>query len=262
MNREIITDLEKLKEAAEPIDLQLDNEESKAKIQSIKQDLIDTLEANPSLLALSAPQIGLNARVIAVRFSDAIKLFINPIITKKINYSLGGEQCASMPGKEILLARPEELQLVYYNNDNKYEDNKLLGAAARVFDQQYQILDGVTPDELGLVSDIEEDGPLSSLSEDEFQQIAEVYKQFIATKAKTMNEAVQADEDLAPKLKEMKFAEQVIAGKAAIVEDNSERIKANRRRTQARMLINKSLADSEKLQKAQQLNKFLKKIGK
>ena len=59
------------------------------------------------------------------------------------------------------------------------EDNKLLGIAARLFDQQYQLLDGVSPADLGLVSDIEQDGSLSELTEEEFNQVIEIYKQFV-----------------------------------------------------------------------------------
>jgi len=58
------------------------------------------------------------------------------------------------PGKEFVIGRPEEITVVYYNEDFKYEDNKLMGYAAALFDQQYQLLEGVLPDELGLMSDI------------------------------------------------------------------------------------------------------------
>ena len=39
-----------------------------------------------------------------------------------------------MPGKEII-ARPEEITVVYYTDDFKYEENKLVGPAAAIFDQ-------------------------------------------------------------------------------------------------------------------------------
>lgn len=261
MKREIITDLEKLKEAAQPVNIQPATEEEKETLAAQRQDLIDTLQDSPCL-ALSAPQIGINARIIAIKFSDTIKLFINPIVTKKINYAIGGETCASMPNKEILLARPEEVQLVYYTNELKYEDNKLLGAAARIFDQQNQLLDGVTPDELGLVSDITEDGSLSDLSEEEYKQVTEIYKQYIAAKTKNATEAVKTDEELAQKLREMKFAEDVISGRTLIIENEEQRRAINRTKARTQMMINKSIADDAKLYRKQQLDKFLKCKGK
>ena len=49
-----------------------------------------------------------------------------------------------MPGQEILITRPEEITIVYYNDEFKYEENKLLGAAARLFDQSAQLLESLS----------------------------------------------------------------------------------------------------------------------
>ena len=94
------------------------------------------LDANPDILALAAPQIGINKRIFCLRFNDQIKVFINPIITKKKGLTIAVETCCSMPGKEIVIGRPEEVTVVYYNEEFKYEDNKLLGAAASLLRQR------------------------------------------------------------------------------------------------------------------------------
>ena len=262
MRKEIITNLDELKNHTEVVEIKSGDVELKDKATAIMQDLEDTLVATDGLLALSAPQIGINARVIAMKFNESIKFFINPVVTKKLEYSIGGETCASMPGKEILIARPEKVRLVYYNNKLEYEDNQLLGAAAKLFDQQYQLLEGVTPDELGLVSDIVEDGPLSELSEEEFSQILDIYKSFVKTKTDKLKEEVETDEDLKKDYKKLSFAEDVMAERAAVVEDPTERINANKRRARAKMLIGKNIMDEQRHANQIQLNKFLKKIGK
>ena len=154
----IITDIEVLSAPAEPLTFLTEQGAQTEEGTEIVNKIKEVMEANKELLALAAPQIGINKRIFCLRFNDQIKTFINPIITKKKGLNIVIETCASMPGKEIVIGRPEEVTVVYYNDEFKYEDNKLVGVAASLFDQQAQILDGVLPSELGLVSDIEEDG--------------------------------------------------------------------------------------------------------
>ena len=245
--KEIITDTEKLATATKPV--KLINEDGsfdkEASLEIIK-DLKEVLENTPNLLALSAPQIGIDARIIGIKFKDIIKFFINPVITKKLKYSIQGETFASMPGKEILITRPEEISAVYYTEDFKYEDNKLLGLAARLFDQQAQLLDGVLPSELGLVSDIEFDGPLSELTEEEFNQVIEIYKQFIKSKIATLEKDIEADANLAKEYRSLKFTESVVNGKASIATADPKELKDYKKVQANTALLNKSISDQTK----------------
>ena len=170
---QIIIDLENLQQPAEPLTFLTDTGAQTEEGNGIIVKLKEVMNTNPELLALSAPQIGINKRIFCLRFNDQIKVFINPIITKKKGLNIAVETCASMPGKEIVIGRPEEITVVYYNEDFKYEDNKLLGVAASLFDQQAQILDGVMPSELGLVSDIESDG---KIEDTDLEEIIKFYK--------------------------------------------------------------------------------------
>lgn len=199
------------------------------------------MEAHKDIIALAAPQIGIGKRVFALRFDNTIKFFVNPILTKKQKYSLGVETFASMPGKEIFTSRPEEVSVVYYTEDFKYEDNKLLGPAARLFDQQCQLLDGVTPDEIGLVSDVEEDGPLADLTEGEWKELIEIYKQFVKAKSGSLESAIQEDEDYAKQYKSLKFTEAVINGRAAIVDQGEAGVRRNRAQRRADAKLAKKL---------------------
>ena len=212
----IITDLNLLQTPAEPLEFlteagtqREEGEEIIAKLKAVMEEKI--------LITLAAPQIGINKRIFCIRFADQIKAFINPIITKKTGSIIGPETFNSLPGKEILIARPEEIRAVYYTDDFKYEDNKFLKTAARLFDQQCQILDGILPNELGLVSDIEEDGSLWDLTDGEFNQVVEVYKEFVKTKTKAFNEAISEAEQGA--YKNLKFSEDVINGRTEVQED-------------------------------------------
>ena len=223
----IITTLEKLQKPAEPLQFLTDKGIEKEEGEAIIRQLKDVLEADKTLVALAAPQIGIEKRIFCMRFKDTIKTFINPIVTKKSQYVIQPEVFSSMPGKEILITRPEDITVVYYTDVFKYEENKLLGIAARVFDQSCQLLDGITPDVLGLVSDVEEDGTLWDLNDEEMKQIIEIYKQYIDTKTKALEAKIKTDPELESKYKELQFTEKVINGHASIVgRDVSPKAKA------------------------------------
>jgi peptide deformylase len=255
----IITDHEKLNQPAEPLTFLTEKGAETAEGDEIVAKLKEVMEANPELLALSAPQIGINKRIFCLRFNDQIKTFINPIITKKKGLNFIIETCASMPGKEIVIGRPEEITVVYYNDEFKYEDNKLLGVAASLFDQQAQILDGVLPSELGLVSDIEEDG---KIEEEDMAEIIPFYKDtFLPSKLASLQTAIEADEAAAKDFKTLKFTEGVINGRIAVVEPENE----TKKRAKAKAAANKAIINfnmSEKASQKASFTNYVKNISK
>jgi peptide deformylase len=123
---EIIYDIDVLSVPSEPLTFLTDQGAKTEEGEEIVNKIKEVMNTNTELLALAAPQIGINKRIFCLRFNDQIKTFINPIITKKKGLNIVVETCASMPGKEIVIGRPEEITVVYYNDEFKYEDNKLL----------------------------------------------------------------------------------------------------------------------------------------
>lgn len=255
----IITNVEELTKAALPLrfltEAGPDKEEGTTIINSIKE----AMEADKTILALSAPQIGIDSRIFCIRFNDTIKTFINPIVTKKANYVVKPETFISMPGKEILITRPEELTVVYYTDEFKYEENKLLGAAARLFDQHCQLLDGVLPSELGLVSDVETDGSLADLSEEEIAQVIEMYKQFIKAKTAGLQKQIEEDEEVKKQYNALKFTEKVINGDAFVISgEGKEQEKAYKKAQSVAALSLKGAMQAEKQAYRANLNNFLR----
>lgn len=227
--KEIIYDVNKLREPSTPVTFITEQGQTEEEAKQIIAELTEIMENDKTIIALAAPQIGINKRVFCIRFNDVIKTFINPIITKKAGCSIRPEICSALPGKEILIARPEEITTVYYNDVLKYEDNKLLGPAARIFDQMSQLLDGILPSDLGLVSDIEEDGSLADATEEEIQQIIEYYKQFIRAKTRALEESINTSEEEATVYRQLKFTESVINGRTQIVEQTPHYNRETRR---------------------------------
>lgn len=246
----IIIDIEKLTQPAEPLTFLTETGAKTDEGAEIVAKIKEVMEADTGLLALSAPQIGINKRIFCLRFNDQIKTFINPIITKKKGLNIIIETCSSMPGKEIVIGRPEEITVVYYNESFKYEDNKLLGVAASLFDQQAQILDGVLPSELGLVSDIELDG---KIEEADLAEIIPFYKDtFLPSKLASLNTAIEADAEATSAFKQLKFTEGVINGRIAVIEPEEE----TKKRAKAKKAANKAIINMNMAEKAAQKRDF------
>lgn len=251
----IVIDIEKLSVPSEPLTFLSEagahTEEGNEIINKIKE----VMENDPTLLALAAPQIGINKRIFCLRFSDQIKTFINPIITKKKGLNIVIETCASMPGKEIVIGRPEEITVVYYNDEFNYEDNKLMGVGASLFDQQAQILDGVLPSELGLVSDIELDG---KIEESDLAEIIPFYKDtFLPNRLEHLNKIIAADEDAVKDFQQLKFTEGVINGRITVVEPGTETAK----RAKAKKAANKAIISAGKAEQAANKAQFRRFIN-
>ena len=231
----IIYDIDMLSIPSEPLTFLTEQGAKTEEGEEIISQIKKVMETNQELLALSAPQIGINKRIFCLRFKDQIKTFINPIITKKKGLNIVIETCASMPGKEIVIGRPEEITVVYYNDEFKYEDNKLMGVAASMFDQQAQILDGVLPSELGLVSDVEIDG---KIEDSDLEEIIPFYKDtFLPNKLEGIKQAIDSDEEASKAFNQLKFTEGVINGRIAVVEPTKETAK----RAKAKKAANKAI---------------------
>lgn len=246
----IIFDIEKLTMPSEPLTFLSESGAQTEEGTEIINKIKEVMENDPELLALSAPQIGINKRIFCLRFSDQIKTFINPIITKKKGLNIVIETCASMPGKEIVIGRPEEITVVYYNGNFDYEDNKLMGAGASLFDQQAQLLDGVLPSELGLVSDIVEDG---KIEDSDLAEIIPFYRDtFLPNKLESLQKAINSDEEITKAFKQLKFTEGVINGRIAVVESEEEATK----RAKAKKAANKAIFNAGATKKATQKAEF------
>ncbi len=255
----IIYDIDLLSIPSEPLAFLTEQGAKTEEGEEIISKIKEVMEANQELLALSAPQIGINKRIFCLRFNDQIKTFINPIITKKKDLNIVIETCASMPGKEIVIGRPEEITVVYYNDEFKYEDNKLMGVAASIFDQQAQILDGVLPSELGLVSDIEADG---KIEDSDLAEIIPFYKDtFLPSKLEGLKQAIDSDEEASKAFNQLKFTEGVINGRITVVEPGEETAK----RAKARKAANKAVLHAGKTDALKQkaaFKNFVQKVSK
>ena len=240
-----------IKEASEPLKF-LDGDlvipEVKEEAEKIISELKETLKANPTLIAISAPQLGYNKRIFCIKFNDIIKTFINPIVKIRSEAKFINIETNLFEGKSVAIARPKEIEVVYYTDELKMEDNKLLDLAAATFMQQYNLLDGIIPGkalELDLDNLTETDLPLlmeaaysgsgyifdPDKDEYELNLVAETIASYIQGCTDELNYLCEsADEELKKAARNLRFTEQVILGRTKVVDQEGwEREKKIRR---------------------------------
>lgn len=256
--KRIIKDINKLAVEAEAIQLKNDtgrDAEAEEKCASIINELKTILSKKPNIKALAAPQIGLNARIFCIRFNDTIKTFINPVITKKSGASVVLETCESMPNMEIVIHRPAEITTVYYTDEFKYEENKLLGAGAALFDQMNNLLDGIIPTDLGLAFNVDEVG---HLTQEDLPELIPMLNTYVKTKLAAIEKSIEEDDSTNSEYKLAKFTENVINGRTKVVESDAE----FEARQEAAKIANKSQAQFNKAQQVMQKVQYREHINK
>ena len=81
----------------------------------------------------------------------------------------------------------------------------------------------------GIATDINEDGPFSSLTEDEIKEVLDLYKKFVAAKSEALAKQIAADEDLQKQYKHLKFTEAVINDRIQVIENPDDKKPAGNR---------------------------------
>ena len=98
-------------------------------------------------VGLSANQIGMDTRAFAmirdIEYNDIIVCF-NPRIVKRYDDEVWCEEgCLSFPDEIINIQRPDRIVVKYEDEDKKDHKIKLDGFAARVFQHEYDHLNGI-----------------------------------------------------------------------------------------------------------------------
>ena len=100
-------------------------------------------------IGLSAPQVGVNLRVIVIQLMSAGKLvgpvqeMINPVITNYSDDTMEYEEgCLSIPGEYIRINRPRSIHVKFQTLSGKYKKWFLKGLEARIVQHEIDHLDG------------------------------------------------------------------------------------------------------------------------
>ena len=98
-------------------------------------------------IGLSANQIGLYVRAFAMvrdLENNEVIVCFNPKIVKKYNECVNFEEgCLSYPDEFISVKRPDRIVVTYEDEDKKIHKIKLSGMASRVFQHEFDHLEGI-----------------------------------------------------------------------------------------------------------------------
>lgn len=214
MVKEIITDELKLCDRAVEIDVRTQADEMREIIKSIK----DTMRAN-NLTSLSAPAIGYNRRIFCIDFKDSeIKTFINPIIAQAKGMQLSIEKCSSIPDKEYMRPRNNDLMIIYQRPTGQVENRQIVGLSAIVFQHELDHLDGLLISDVG----IEIDKDFYEATEEERQEIINAYLDALDIKRADINTEIENDKELKQISDGIKYMEAVYRGEVKL-ETNEEK---------------------------------------
>ena len=118
-------------------------------VRVLVKDMKETMLAENGI-GLSAPQVGVNLRVIVVQLMSAGKLvgpvqeMINPVITSYSDDTMEYEEgCLSIPGEYIRIDRPRSIHVKFQTLSGKYKKWYLKGLEARIVQHEMDHLNGV-----------------------------------------------------------------------------------------------------------------------
>ena len=178
---------EDLFDRSDEIDVRVNNK----LVRDIVLALKATIEKN-NLTSLSAPAIGYKKRIFCIKFKEEIKTFINPVIINVKGLQLSREHCSSIPDKEFIIPRNNDITVMYQKQTGKIETRQMLGVAAFVFQHEIQHLDGLLISDIGLEL---EDG-WDNLSNEEQQEIIDLFLNSLDLKIDNLNKDIKEDKDL------------------------------------------------------------------
>ncbi len=108
-------------------------------------------------MGLSAPQVGINARIFLIYHNDRGYVCINPRIEKSSKEtSVRGEGCLSYPGERMMVERPVEVRVTYQNLRGAKVKKKFDGILARCFQHEMDHLDGIVMGDVGVVENTDD----------------------------------------------------------------------------------------------------------
>ena len=183
------------------------------KLNKLMRDTIVELKnivREKNLDGLTACQIGINERIMVMKFSDTeIQSYINPVVTSMDGFVLNRETCINLnDGKTYLVPRNQKIVMVYETPLGAIQQATFVGKAAHVAQHLIWHMDGLFIDEVGL--ELPENWDDLS-DEDKGEILKEYYESIDVTKAQINDEINQSEEAI--KLRNaIEFQKEVQAG--------------------------------------------------
>lgn len=223
----------------------------KLEVDVLKNDLKKALMENKDLISISAPQIGKNLRVIALRFEDGIHYFFNPLGAKFNDFKIVVE---TWEGKKYLHPRFNKIEFCYQKDNGIPEQLELTDYPAWVFQQQLELLDGITTDNLG----IEVDDDFFDADEETKNTMINQYVEYLQKRHTDLQEEIEEDPALKDRQRAIDFFTSVAKGETTLASSVTKQPNRATRRAQAKQ-VKKLQKEMEKAKKLEEKSNDRKK---
>ena len=209
----IITDLSKFEERVDEIVGTTSYDQVKHAVAELK----NTLTAySDDVVALCAPQIGLNLRLFAVKTANKqIKVFLNPMVISAEGLHLSREINASLKGKEYIIPRKDKIHLAYQEIDGRANSETYTGVYAEVIQQMVEMLDGILLCDYGL--EIDED--FDKATEKQRQAIIAMYLNHLKNNYAELKSEIDNTPELKVINENIDFMTRLLSGEIKPVDD-------------------------------------------
>lgn len=212
---EYVTDLEELSQSSIEIDTRKDNKKMREIITELKYRI-----DKDNLTALSAPQIGEKYRIFCVKFttkkgkktSESIHTFVNPIATGIKGLVIDREADISLPDRQFLIVRNNDISIAYQNPMGKPLYQKFSGKTTAIIQLMLDHLDGVLLSDLGL----EIDERFDQATEEEKNELLKAYMNSLDLYKKGLDDEIENDKDLKSMSDAIKFMQSVRDGETQL----------------------------------------------
>ncbi len=111
-------------------------------VRELAKDMIETMIAYKGI-GLAAPQVGVNKRVIIVKYGQVPVVMINPVITRKNGFYVSMEGCLSVPNRRVKKTRSKMVTVEFQNLDGGTQTMRLNGLEAACVQHEIDHLDGI-----------------------------------------------------------------------------------------------------------------------
>ena len=206
---ELITSEEVLHSRATETDTVSNNAEVRETILKMKEAVREK-----NLVGLTAPQVGVDMRIVVLNFDGDVRTFINPVVSNRKGIELSREVC-EFDGKEYIVPRNNDIDIYYTTPLGKIEHRQLLGMAAKVMLHQLDILDGISASDFGL----EVMEGFDEASDEEKDKIIKMYLDSLDLLGKQVEEELKNDEDAQQIKNAVNFITKVRKGEVQISDD-------------------------------------------
>ena len=194
--------------------IEIDTKNQNKEVREIVAKLKHTVREH-NLIALSAPEIGIQKRIFVINFKEEIKTFINPVIISAKGIQLSKETCNNIDTKIYLVPRNSEIHVAYQGPTGNYNERQLIGAASFIFQHEMQHLDGLLISDIGL----EIDKDFENATDEEKNEIINIYLDSLDMKQKNVEQEINDNSELKEISDAIDFMTSVYQGETEIIQE-------------------------------------------